>query len=66
MTMGAFTLPLATISLNFKPALARSPYPSQQMREGNPWNGTFSRAIFSQRWRCASSGKSSMMASSVR
>src|SRR5204863_261694 len=38
------------------PALARSPYPSQQIRAGRPWKATRSRASSSQRWRSASSG----------
>ena len=43
----------------------RSPSPSQQMRAGKPWNAMRSRAMSSQRCRCASSGKSSLTLRSV-
>ena len=49
MTIGAPTSPLATISLNARPTFARSPRPSQQMREGRPWNAIRSRAMSSHR-----------------
>ena len=49
ITIGAATAPLATRSLNARPARWRSPWPSQQMRAGRPWNWTFSAAIFIQR-----------------
>src|SRR6478672_5415272 len=38
MTMGALTSPVRTSSLKASPALSRSPWPSQQMRAGRPWN----------------------------
>ena len=38
-------LSFSTNSLNARPTLARSPWPSQQMRAGNPWNWTRSRAM---------------------
>ena len=40
ITIGADTSPRATRSLNTSPALSRSPYPSQQIRAGSPWNAT--------------------------
>ena len=40
MTMGAFTLPVRTSSLNFSPARCRSPAPIQQMRAGRPWKAS--------------------------
>ena len=40
ITIGALSSPEATISLNFRPARWRSPYPSQQMRAGRPWKAT--------------------------
>ena len=52
ITIGALSSPLATISLNRSPARWRSPYPSQQIRAGSPWNLTFSRARRIQR-RCS-------------
>jgi hypothetical protein len=48
MTIGAFNSPLATMSLNARPARARSPRPIQQMRAGNPWNLIRVRAMSSQ------------------
>src|ERR1700742_384968 len=48
ITIGPFTLPLATRSLNIKPAFSRSPIPNQQIRAGNPWNDILSLAFFSQ------------------
>src|SRR5216684_6590109 len=65
MTIGAFTAPLRTSSLKRRPARARSPYPSQQMRAGSPWNLTFSCAALIQRTRAASSENSSTIARSV-
>ena len=38
ITIGAATAPLATRSLNARPARWRSPWPSQQIRAGRPWN----------------------------
>ena len=40
MTMGAFRSPSATRRLKIAPIFARSPYPSQQIRAGSPWNAT--------------------------
>ena len=37
MTIGAFSSPLATISLKARPRRWRSPRPTQQMRAGRPW-----------------------------
>ena len=65
ITIGADSSPDATISLKRSPALARSPYPSQQMRAGSPWNATRSSAISSHRCRRVSSGNSSDTARSV-
>ena len=49
--MGALILPFLTRSLMAMPKRARSPYPSQQMRAGNPWNLMRLRARFIQRSR---------------
>jgi hypothetical protein len=40
IAIGALTRPRRTSQLNLAPASARSPYASQQMRAGNPWNFT--------------------------
>ncbi len=45
--------------------MARSPYSSQQMRQGSPWNATFSPAMRSQRATISLSGKASSRAASV-
>jgi hypothetical protein len=66
MTIGAFTSPRRTSSLNASPARCRSPYPSQQMRAGNPWNATRSPAMRIHRARPLFSGNSSSTARSVR
>ena len=66
MTIGALTSPVRTSSLNASPAFARSPYPSQQIRAGRPWNGTRDSAISIHRCSPASSGNSSSTARSVR
>ena len=65
ITTGASSSPLATISLNANPALARSPRPSQQIRAGRPWKWIRSLAMSSQRCRCRSSGNSSFTLASV-
>src|SRR6266571_7209463 len=62
---GALNSPLATISLNASPSLARSPSPTQQMRAGNPWNLIFCCAMSSQRCKCGLSGISSFTLASV-
>jgi hypothetical protein len=58
-------VPSATSSLKRRPALCRSPAPSQQMRAGRPWKWTFWLASEIQRPRRSSSGNSSRIASSV-
>ena len=65
ITIGAFSSPFFTISLNARPALWRSPRPSQQMRAGRPWNAMRSRAMSSQRCMCLFSGNSSLILASV-
>ena len=65
ITSGALTRPLRTRSLKARPARSRSPYPSQQMRAGRPWNATFWRAIVIQRCSPSFSGNSDSTASSV-
>ena len=65
ITTGADSAPDATISLNRTPALSRSPYPSQQIRAGRPWNSTFSDAARIHRCRCSLSGNSDSTALSV-
>ena len=65
MTMGAVTAPVRTRSLKTRPILARSPYPSQQMRAGSPCDVTRSRASVIQRARAWSSGNVRSTASSV-
>ena len=57
MTTGAETAPERTSSLIASPARALSPYPSQQIRAGSPWNATRPGASSSQRWSSVSSGK---------
>ena len=52
MTIGAFSSPARTISLNARPARWRSPRPIQQIRAGRPWNAIRSPAMSSQRCRC--------------
>src|SRR5208337_5251346 len=49
ITIGAFNSPFATRSLSASPNLSLSPYPSQQIRDGNPWNFTFFSASVIQR-----------------
>jgi hypothetical protein len=51
--------------VEFNPARWRSPYPSQQMREGSPWNATFSPGVVIHRVRCLLSGNRSRIARSV-
>ena len=53
------------MSLKRSPARLRSPYPSQQILAGRPWNWTRSPAIRIQRASCSFLGKSSRMARSV-
>ena len=65
MTMGAFSSPLATISLKARPRRWRSPRPTQQMRAGRPWNWMRSCAMSSQLCRCVLSGSSSFTLASV-
>ena len=65
MTMGAFTSPRRTRSLNSTPARSRSPSPSQQMRAGRPWNRTRAGASSSHRCNNGSSGKAAATAASV-
>ncbi len=65
MTMGAFTLPVRTSSLNFRPARWRSPAPIQQMRAGSPWKAMRDLACSSQWIMPEFWGKSSFMAWSV-
>src|SRR6266852_2863943 len=66
ITIGAFNSPFATRSFSANPNLSRSPYPSQQIREGNPWNFTFFCAIVIHRFRCSFSGNISSTNRSVR
>ena len=66
ITTGADTSPSRTSRLNSSPALARSPWPSQQMREGSPWKAIRSGAIASQRCSSGSSGNESISARSMR
>src|SRR5439155_1596003 len=40
ITIGALIRPEATSRLKARPALARAPWPSQQMRAGKPWKAT--------------------------
>ena len=56
ITIGALTAPVRTSSLKARPIFARSPYPSQQIRAGNPCDFTCSRAMWIQRARALSSG----------
>src|SRR5215211_7467628 len=65
ITTGALTRPARTSSLIARPARARSPSPSQQIRAGSPWNATRSGASSSQRWSRMSSGKSVRSISSI-
>ena len=65
ITTGAFSSPEATISLNFRPARWRSPYPSQQIRAGRPWNCTRSPAMVIHFRSRSLSGNSSRIARSV-
>ena len=65
MTIGALSSPEATISLNRAPALSRSPYPSQQMRAGSPWNATRSCAALIHLCSRSLSGNRSSTARSV-
>src|SRR5450830_1670201 len=65
ITIGAFSSPDLTISLNARPAMWRSPRPSQQMRAGRPWKAMRSRAMSSQRCTCACCGNSSLILASV-
>jgi len=53
------------MSLKRRPASARSPYPSQQIRAGSPWKATRSPASRIQRASGSSSGKRSSTARSV-
>ena len=47
MTMGALSSPFLTISLKLPgpPLVARSPRPSQQIRDGRPWKAMFLRHV---------------------
>jgi hypothetical protein len=65
MTSGASTLPFSTSQLKRAPISARSPYSSQQMRDGSPWKGTFSCACRIQRPSDSFSGNASSTAASV-
>ena len=65
MTIGARTLPCFTSQLNRSPISARSPYSSQQIRAGRPWNWTRSCACRIQRARLSFSGNVSSTARSV-
>src|SRR5947209_20309894 len=65
ITIGADSAPDATMSLNRTPARSRSPYPSQQILAGRPWNATFSDAARIHRPRWSLSGNSDSTASSV-
>ena len=51
--------------MNFSPARWRSPYPSQQMRAGSPWNCTRSPAMVIHFRSRSLSGNSSRIARSV-
>ena len=62
---GAVISPRATRSSKAVPATCRSPYPSQQMRDGSPWPLTFSRANRIHRCSPSSSGNAASTASSV-
>src|SRR5271170_5342438 len=66
MTMGPFNSPLVTSSLIANPNLSRSPYPSQHILDGNPWNFTFFCAKVIHRFRCPFSGNISSTSLSVR
>ena len=66
MTMGALISPERTSALKASPTRSRSPRPSQQIRDGSPWNAIRSRAMSSQVCSALSSGNSSFTASSVR
>ncbi len=65
ITIGAEIRPSRTASFIASPNLARSPYFSQQMRDGSPWNVTCRRASLIQRTSASFSGNSSSMRSSV-
>src|ERR1700689_4708581 len=65
ITIGAFSSPEATIRLKRSPSRARSPYPSQQIRAGSPWNAIRSPAAAIHRANGSSSGNSSSTARSV-
>ncbi len=65
MTIGARTPPEATRELNARPARSRSPWPSQQMRAGRPWNAMRSPAARIQRASGSFPGNSRSTASSV-
>ena len=65
MTIGACTAPVRTRSLNARPALSRSPWPSQQIRAGSPWNAMRSWAPRIHLCSLSLSGKRSSTARSV-
>ena len=46
MTIGALSSPFLTRSFIASPNRARSPWPSQQMRAGSPWNAMRSAAMW--------------------
>ena len=62
ITIGARTFPCFTSQLNRRPISARSPYSSQQMRAGSPWNCTRSCACRIQRARASFRGNVSSTA----
>ena len=66
ITIGAVSSPRRTKSFSATPKRARSPCPNQQMRAGNPWKATRSRASVIHRVRCSLSGNSWSTSSSVR
>src|SRR3989441_1280583 len=66
MTTGAPISPRFTRSFKAHPKRARSPWPSQQMRAGRPWNATRCCASVIQRRNGSLSGNSSSTRRSVR
>src|ERR1700689_4372925 len=63
--IGAFSSPGAPTRWRRGPSRARSPYPSQQIRAGSPWNAIRSPAAAIHRANGSSSGNSSSTARSV-
>ena len=45
ITIGALISPDATSSFIASPKRARAPWPSQQIRDGRPWNATFAKCV---------------------